>query len=176
MKGRSTPKQLVASGSAAATVSMRVIRRLVELVEQAGVSRNMFVRAAGLRAEQIDSLDARVSRREAYRIHELALDLTGDPALGLASLGLEAWRGQLQGAAVGQRRLAGSPGAIQQLAVRDGVVADGGEGWYYDDFMPELDAMCAEGLSRRIAFSAGARPPRGVSVQLECDAGAREPQ
>jgi hypothetical protein len=63
--------------------------------------------------------------------------------------------------------------AIQQLAVRDGMVEEGDEGWYYDDFTPDLDAMCAKGL-QRIAFSAGARPPRGVSVKLECEAGAQQ--
>jgi hypothetical protein len=63
--------------------------------------------------------------------------------------------------------------AIEQLAVRDGVVADGGEGWYYDDFTPDLDAVCAKGL-QRIAFSDAAHPPRGVSVKLECEAGVQE--
>jgi hypothetical protein len=64
--------------------------------------------------------------------------------------------------------------AIRQLPVRDGAVADGGDGWYYDDFTPGLDAMCAEGLPQRIAFTDGARPPRGVAAKLECDAGAQQ--
>jgi len=62
--------------------------------------------------------------------------------------------------------------AIHQLAVADGAVAEGGDGWYYDDFTPNLDALCAAGL-QRIAFSEGAAPPPGVSVKLECEAGAQ---
>jgi len=83
MKDGSTSKQVTASGGATPTVSMRVIRKLVEVVEQTGVARDAFLRTAGLRLEQLDSIDARVSRLEAHRIHELALDVTGDPALGL---------------------------------------------------------------------------------------------
>jgi AraC-like DNA-binding protein len=83
MKDGSVRKQVVASGNKAPTVSMRVINKLAEMVEQAGVSRASFVRAAGIDAEQLQSVDAQVSRLESYRIHELALDLTGDPALGL---------------------------------------------------------------------------------------------
>jgi len=63
--------------------------------------------------------------------------------------------------------------AIEQLAVTDGAVADGGKGWYYDDFSSNLDAICAEGL-QRIAFSEDAHPPRGVSVKLECEAGSQQ--
>jgi hypothetical protein len=66
--------------------------------------------------------------------------------------------------------------AIQQLAVQDGVVAADTEGWYYDDFTPGLPDICAEGLPQRIAFTEGARAPRGVAVKLECEAGARQTQ
>jgi hypothetical protein len=71
----------------------------------------------------------------------------------------------LQGDTGGQRC------AIKQLPVQDGA-ADSGEGWYYDDFTSGLDTLCAQGLAQRVAFSEGARPPRGVAVKLECEAGA----
>jgi AraC-like DNA-binding protein len=64
-------------------VSMRVVRALVAAVEQAGVARVELLRAAGMGAEQLDAAEARLPRAEVYRICELALDLTGDPALGL---------------------------------------------------------------------------------------------
>jgi hypothetical protein len=57
---------------------------------------------------------------------------------------------------------------IRQLAVH-GAAAQAGEGWYYDDFTAVIEHMCATGLSRRIAFSAGARPPKGVAVSVECN-------
>jgi hypothetical protein len=57
---------------------------------------------------------------------------------------------------------------IRQLPVHDGSV-ESGEGWYYDDFTPGLDHMCTGGLSRRIAFSTGAKPPKDAAVQVECN-------
>jgi hypothetical protein len=42
------------------------------------------------------------------------------------------------------------------------------EGWYYDDFSARVLAQCEAGLRQRIEFSAGARPPTGVSVRLRC--------
>ena len=62
---------------------MLVVRALVDAVETAGVSQGKFLRAAHISPEQLDALDARVSRSEVYRLCELAMDLTGDPALGL---------------------------------------------------------------------------------------------
>lgn len=79
----SSPLHTGSTGSATPTVSVRVIRKLVDMVERAGVPRDTFMRAAGLRSEQLESTAGRLSRHESYRIHELALDLTGDPALGL---------------------------------------------------------------------------------------------
>jgi hypothetical protein len=41
------------------------------------------------------------------------------------------------------------------------------EGWYYDDFSDELD-QCRAGARHRIAFTANAKPPTGVTVVLDC--------
>jgi len=60
---------------------------------------------------------------------------------------------------------------IRQLTVSAGQPS-AGKGWYYDDFTPDLDRMCAGNLSRRIAFADGARAPQGASVKLECSGDA----
>ncbi len=65
------------------TVSIQVVRGLADDVEQVGVPRGRLLRAAGLDPDQLDAPDARLPRSAAYRISELAMDLTGDPALGL---------------------------------------------------------------------------------------------
>jgi AraC-like DNA-binding protein len=75
------------------TVSIRVVRGLAEHVEQAGVSRARFLRAAGLEADQLAATEARLPLSEVYRICEVALGLTADPAFGLH------WGGRLQGSA-----------------------------------------------------------------------------
>jgi AraC-like DNA-binding protein len=62
---------------------MRIVRGLVEALEQVGVSRPDVLRAAQLDAEQLASEEACVPRAVVYRVCELALDLTGDPAFGL---------------------------------------------------------------------------------------------
>jgi AraC-like DNA-binding protein len=76
-----------------AVMSMRVVRGLVEAVEQAGVSRVDLLRAAELDATQLDSEEACVPRSMIYRVCEAALDLTGDPAFGLH------WSERLHGSA-----------------------------------------------------------------------------
>jgi hypothetical protein len=64
----------------------------------------------------------------------------------------------------------GSPRCeIRQLAVQNGIPS-AGRGWYYDDFSPGLEHKCSEGLTSRVAFADASRPPRGVSVKLECSA------
>lgn len=83
LKASSNPGHARPVEGATCTVSMRVIRKLVDMVERTGIARELFMRAAGLSPEQLESIAGRLSHREAYRIHELALDLTGDPALGL---------------------------------------------------------------------------------------------
>lgn len=70
-------------GTREPTVSMLVVRGLVEIAAQAGAVPQQLLRAAQLDPAQLDSTDARVPRSKVYRLCELALDLTGDPALGL---------------------------------------------------------------------------------------------
>ncbi len=56
--------------------------------------------------------------------------------------------------------------AVVQLATIGNIPA-AGEGWYYDNFSAETVTSCgADG--QRIAFTAGAIPPNGVVVNLEC--------
>jgi AraC-like DNA-binding protein len=62
---------------------MRVVRKLVDVVEQLGASRLEFLEAADIDAAQLEASEDRVPRREVHRICELALDHTRDPALGL---------------------------------------------------------------------------------------------
>jgi AraC-like DNA-binding protein len=73
----------LAGGERESTISIGVVRGLVEAVEQAGVARADFLRAARLEAAQLDAPEARILRKEVLRLCELAIDLTGDPALGL---------------------------------------------------------------------------------------------
>ncbi|HEX6244118.1 MAG TPA: AraC family transcriptional regulator ligand-binding domain-containing protein, partial [Polyangiales bacterium] len=65
------------------TATIRIVRALSEMVALAGVAQERFLRAAGLREEQLDDLNARLRYGEIARICELAMELTGDPALGL---------------------------------------------------------------------------------------------
>jgi AraC-like DNA-binding protein len=65
------------------TVSVRVLQRLIDAIEQAGVPRAEILRVLGTDAIPLDDPDARISSRESERMCELALDLTGDPALAL---------------------------------------------------------------------------------------------
>jgi AraC-like DNA-binding protein len=67
-------------------ISMRVIRTLVNTVADAGVSETRFVHAAKLHSLGVRALDERVPRSMLYELIELALELTGDPALGLHSV------------------------------------------------------------------------------------------
>jgi AraC-like DNA-binding protein len=62
---------------------VRVVRALLNAVEQAGVPRAQLLCAAGFEAAHIADDEARIARREVYRLCELALELTADPALGL---------------------------------------------------------------------------------------------
>ena len=48
------------------------------------------------------------------------------------------------------------------------------DGWYYDDFSDELAQTCST-LPQRIAFTAFAQPPTGVTVQLECPPAGKPP-
>jgi hypothetical protein len=42
------------------------------------------------------------------------------------------------------------------------------QGWYYDDFSPMLAKECSPETPQRVAFTADAKPPTGVTVKLEC--------
>jgi len=65
------------------TVSVRVVQRLIDAIEQAGVPRAEIMRVLGADALPLHELDARVSSRKVDRMCELAVDLTGDQALAL---------------------------------------------------------------------------------------------
>ena len=65
------------------TLSGRIVQGLLEAVETVGVPRTRLLRAAQLQPEQLEHADFRVPCSEVYRLCELAIDLTGDPALGL---------------------------------------------------------------------------------------------
>jgi AraC-like DNA-binding protein len=67
----------------ASTVSVRVVLGLIEAVEQSGIARAQFLRAAQLAPEQLKAIEARLPRSTVYRLSELAMDLTNDPAFGL---------------------------------------------------------------------------------------------
>jgi hypothetical protein len=48
-------------------------------------------------------------------------------------------------------------------------VAPPGDGWYYDDYSNDLQKACKQaGQKQRVAFTAMAKPPTGVTVKLEC--------
>jgi AraC-like DNA-binding protein len=64
-------------------LSVRVVRGIAEAVEQAGVSQARWFSAARFDGGLLDSPDASVSRGDVYRMCEVAMDLTHDPALGL---------------------------------------------------------------------------------------------
>jgi AraC-like DNA-binding protein len=65
------------------TVSIHVVRGLFSLVEKMGVPREQLHSAAQISPERLELLEARMPRAEVYRLCELAIELTGDPALGL---------------------------------------------------------------------------------------------
>jgi hypothetical protein len=57
---------------------------------------------------------------------------------------------------------------VNQLAIFNNAIPATEEGWYYDDFSPELEAACKTNPKQRVAFTANARPYTGVTVKLEC--------
>jgi AraC-like DNA-binding protein len=64
-------------------VSVAAVRGLVELVARTGVPSAEFLDAAQLRPEELHVADARIARSALYLLCERALEVTGDPALGL---------------------------------------------------------------------------------------------
>jgi AraC-like DNA-binding protein len=65
------------------TLSMQFVRGLAAAAERAGVPRGQLLSAAHFDVRQLDVPEARIQRLEFYRLCELAMDLTGDRALGL---------------------------------------------------------------------------------------------
>ena len=65
------------------TVSVRVVKALIEIVEQAGIPAAQFLAGAEFDPEQLQAADGRMSRSKIYPLCELAMELTGDLALGL---------------------------------------------------------------------------------------------
>jgi hypothetical protein len=43
-----------------------------------------------------------------------------------------------------------------------------GSGWYYDNYTSDLQKTCSKTQQQRVAFTADAKPPTGVTVKLEC--------
>jgi AraC-like DNA-binding protein len=65
------------------TLSGRIVQALLEAVDPLGVPRSHLLRAARIEPEQLEMADFRVPRSDVYRLCELAIDLSADPALGL---------------------------------------------------------------------------------------------
>jgi AraC-like DNA-binding protein len=65
------------------SISISLVRTLIEAVERAGVSPAAFVAAARLEPRLLEDPAARLELPAYDRLQELALDLTGDSALGL---------------------------------------------------------------------------------------------
>jgi AraC-like DNA-binding protein len=65
------------------SISISLVRTLIEAVEQAGVAPEAFIAAGGLDRALLEDPTARLDLPHYDRVQELALDMTGDPALGL---------------------------------------------------------------------------------------------
>jgi len=74
--------------SRGSTVSVWVVRGLIEAVERSGVPRDELLRAAELTPELLDAAETRLPLELVYRLCELAMELTRDPALGLHWAGM----------------------------------------------------------------------------------------
>lgn len=65
------------------SVSVTLVRTLVEEVSRAGADPQAFLAAAQLERGVLDDPNARIAGPQYDQLQELALDLTGDPALGV---------------------------------------------------------------------------------------------
>jgi AraC-like DNA-binding protein len=65
------------------SVSIMLIRALTDAVEATGVDRNQWLRAAGFDAQRLDDTNGRVEVDEYVRLQAVAIEVSGDPALGL---------------------------------------------------------------------------------------------
>ena len=64
-------------------ISVRVVQLLMAAIEQTGVQRAELMRVLGSASVALDDGDAWITNLDAERVCELALALSGDPALGL---------------------------------------------------------------------------------------------
>ncbi|MET0340270.1 MAG: AraC family transcriptional regulator [Polyangiales bacterium] len=76
------------------TISILLVRALVGAVERSGGCRDQLLAAATIDPNALDDVHARVSRKQFHRVKLAALELTGDPALGL-HIGEHEIRGEL---------------------------------------------------------------------------------
>lgn len=81
--GAADPRPEDPAGERGSTVSVQLVHALADAVERAGVPRNEFLHAALSIGVPLERGDARVPRSQIGQLCERALDLTGDPALGL---------------------------------------------------------------------------------------------
>jgi AraC-like DNA-binding protein len=65
------------------TMSIQVVQGIVTAVERMGVPRRRYLRAAELEEASLRNPEQRLDRESVFRLTELALDVTEDPAFGL---------------------------------------------------------------------------------------------
>jgi AraC-like DNA-binding protein len=65
------------------TMSMQIVQGIVAAVERIGVPRRSYLRAAELEEVSLENPEQRLDREDVFRLTELALDVTADPAFGL---------------------------------------------------------------------------------------------
>jgi AraC-like DNA-binding protein len=65
------------------TMSMQIVQGIVAAVERIGVPRRRYLRAAELDEVNLEHPEQRLDREDIFRLTELALDITADPAFGL---------------------------------------------------------------------------------------------
>jgi AraC-like DNA-binding protein len=71
------------AGSGERTMSMQIVQGIVAGVERIGVPRQRYLRAAELDEVRLENPEQRLDREDVFRLTELALDVTDDPAFGL---------------------------------------------------------------------------------------------
>lgn len=64
-------------------MSVQIVQGIVAAVERAGFGRSSYLRAAELEDVSLENPEQRLDREEVFRLTELALDVTADPAFGL---------------------------------------------------------------------------------------------
>jgi hypothetical protein len=69
---------------------------------------------------------------------------------------------------VAQLAVEGEGDAKRFVATLDDNMVMQSDGWYYDDFGPEVKTECTGESKQRVAFTTRAKPPTGVTVKLEC--------